>query len=671
MIIKSFNNDNFPIIVFDIGGTWFRSGLYTAKNKLISVDKIKAINYKNTSYKIITQLQNLLVDYLIAQTEKIQQNNSHLSIKVAAISIGAALNAHNGFILNSGPLWGSKCQPFNLMSSLNKKKPSIKWHIVNDISASLLRNIQQNSHKHNLKTTLITISTGIGARTYDFTSKSIPVDPKYGVQGEIGHIPIKFSFRNHQINLNCDCGGKNHLNAFCSGRGIESVLSKITNKKFNFYRFLNLVKSGDDFANEILNAVTKPLAELIINLFTFDPLISQIILTGGVVHSLGKKYLESLLNNLNKIGMYQITSDDKNYFRKKISLGVKDDNSGMIGAALYAKLNCAFINKDVQLSTTQPIIYKVYSINDLFNLKQPPKLFKLNNGYYQSSRRIIFIDKNVDKFYGTKIRKYLKFHQIRAIIIPIQVSESRKNKQLLLKIIDNLIKFKITRRSEPIIVIGGGVIMDTVGLAASLYKRGIPYIKVPTTLLGIVDAGIGVKTAINYNGRKSHIGSYYAPLAIFSDLNFLDTLPIRHIRNGLAEILKIALVKDKKLFKLLQRYSDKLIKSKFQLKKVSKEVVNRSIIGMLKELEPNLWEKQLERKVDYGHTFSPIIEMNAKPKLLHGEAVAVDMAIALTIAYQRKYLKESELDQILNLFLKMKLPIYNPVCTNSLLKKSL
>ena len=123
----------------------------------------------------------------------------------------------------------------------------------------------------------------------------------------------------------------------------------------------------------------------------------------------------------------------------------------------------------------------------------------------------------------------------------------------------------LCRRKEPIIAIGGGVCLDVAGLAANLYRRNTPLIKVPTTVMAAVDASIGIKTAVNFHGRKNKMGTYAAPLAVFIDKTFLNTLGDRHLSNGSAEILKMACIKDAELFELLEKHSAEVIKTKFQV----------------------------------------------------------------------------------------------------------
>ena len=113
--------------------------------------------------------------------------------------------------------------------------------------------------------------------------------------------------------------------------------------------------------------------------------------------------------------------------------------------------------------------------------------------------------------------------------------------EMALKILEEVNNFSLDRRREPIIAIGGGVCLDIVGLAASLYRRRTPYIRVPTTLLSYVDASVGAKTGVNFANCKNKLGAYIPPTAAFLDLSFIQTVPRRHISNGLAEMLKVSI----------------------------------------------------------------------------------------------------------------------------------
>ena len=219
-----------------------------------------------------------------------------------------------------------------------------------------MRHLSDLEYRAFSRVMLLTVSTGIGCRIYDTRLRSVPVDRVHGLQGEIGHLPVHFMYGKEHIELNCDCGGANHINAFCSGRGIEvlirrlatgckeeisgSALSEISSSESGgqiFQLFANALSQRDQFALRILDAVTWPVANVLLSALTIDPQIEAIILTGGVINALRDQYLNSLVKNLHDLGMYQVTSSDPDYFSRRIRMNITDDYSGLIGAGLYAK----------------------------------------------------------------------------------------------------------------------------------------------------------------------------------------------------------------------------------------------------------------------------------------------------------------------------------------------
>jgi 3-dehydroquinate synthase len=227
-------------------------------------------------------------------------------------------------------------------------------------------------------------------------------------------------------------------------------------------------------------------------------------------------------------------------------------------------------------------------------------------------------------------------------------------------------KFPINRRDEPIIAIGGGVLTDIAGFVASSYRRGIPHIKVPTTLMGYVDASVGIKAGVNFNNHKNRLGSFEPPKKVLLDRNFLKTLPERHILNGMCEMIKLAVIKDPTLFELLELHGRTCIASRFQ-DETSASLLDRSVGDMLEELQPNLFEDELARKVDFGHTFSYGLETHDDAHLLHGEAVLLDIVLSSILANDRNLLPGRELDRLFDLVFKLGFSLNNELITPELL----
>ncbi|MGC5344251.1 sedoheptulose 7-phosphate cyclase [Streptomyces sp. DT24] len=313
----------------------------------------------------------------------------------------------------------------------------------------------------------------------------------------------------------------------------------------------------------------------------------------------------------------------------------------------------------------KPVSYEIRVTDGLFDLSRTD-LLEPSVALGERVRRFIVMDADVDLLHGDRVRAYLDHHDVDYHLCVVPADETVKDFETAARIVREIDAFGVDRRREPILVIGGGVLMDIVGLVGSLYRRGTPFIRVPTTLIGLVDAGVGAKTGVNFNGHKNRLGTYFPADLTLLDRSFLSTIARRHIGNGLAEILKIALIKDARLFGLLEEHGPLLLDEKFQGvtelgDAVARDVLRRAIHGMLEELQPNLWEAKLERTVDYGHTFSPTVEMRALPSLLHGEAVCVDMALTTVLGWRRDLVTTEQRDRVLAVMRGLELPSWDPL----------
>jgi 3-dehydroquinate synthetase len=324
------------------------------------------------------------------------------------------------------------------------------------------------------------------------------------------------------------------------------------------------------------------------------------------------------------------------------------------------------MNDTWKIKTSLSIEYEIKKTINLFDINN---LDLLSYGDQKEGRkRLLVVDSTVNSIYHEEINNYFNHHKINYRIIIIDGGESQKNLENLLYILSEFEKFGIQRKNEPIIGIGGGVVLDIVGLASTLYRRGIPYIRIPTTLLGIIDVSVAAKTGINFEDRRNRLGSYYPPIVTFLDKKFIQTLPDIEISSGLGEIIKMGVIKDTRLFELLENYGHELFYKKFNTEH-SDEVIDRSITGMKEELENNLWEKNLMRCVDFGHSFSPIIEMKSLvdesvPTLTHGQAVTLDVIFSSIISYYRGMLDINDVMRIINTSKLIGLPTYHESFTN-------
>ncbi len=271
---------------------------------------------------------------------------------------------------------------------------------------------------------------------------------------------------------------------------------------------------------------------------------------------------------------------------------------------------------------------------------------KLANSY------AIITDSNIEKLYGKKLLVSLKKQGLKAYLISIPAGEASKNRKKKEKIEDKLLSLGLGR-DACIISLGGGVVGDLAGFVAATYLRGVPYIQIPTSLLAMVDSSIGGKVAVNTKEAKNVIGLFYHPKRVIIDLNLLNTLPEDELRNGLIEIIKHALIKDKKLLYFIEKNLKKiLIKDIRPLNHIIKRSCEiKSQIVMQDEKE-----KSVRKILNYGHTIGHAIESSLKYKISHGQAIAIGMSYAAKLSARKGFLKEGSVIRQNNLLQKAGVP---------------
>jgi len=296
--------------------------------------------------------------------------------------------------------------------------------------------------------------------------------------------------------------------------------------------------------------------------------------------------------------------------------------------------------------------------------------------------RFLVVDAAIYQLHKVAIKAYFQSYSIKTRIHIMRGEESHKNLTEMTSLVDALCDYGLKRR-EPFYAIGGGCVLDVCGLAASTYRRGVPFIRVPTTLLSLVDASVGVKNGVDYvcclteTSYKNRLGTFYPPLAVVCWPGFVKSQDRRNLSNGCGEIIKLALVKSEEVFKLLEEYGGELISTGFgengeeEIKAAAGRIIEKSIEIMLQELGPNLYEFELERPVDYGHTFSKVVEMAPGADIMHGEAVNVDGFFSAILSFGRGWIDETTLIRIYKVMKGLGLPVASDFMTEENCLKAL
>jgi len=268
---------------------------------------------------------------------------------------------------------------------------------------------------------------------------------------------------------------------------------------------------------------------------------------------------------------------------------------------------------------------------------------------------VTVIDDGLPANVRDQVEAYFLAKSISSRSITVTGGERVKEFSAIIDMLGAFERYGLKRATQPVVIVGGGAVLDAAGFAASIYRRGTPYIRIPTTLLAYVDASVGVKTGVNFGARKNLVGTFQPPQTTLLDSALFQTLPQAEIRSGLGEVLKLAVGCDADLFDALERSADKFEQRAFDDRDV-RSVLRRSIDIMISELEPNLYEADLCRRVDLGHSFSQPLEI-AGAALRHGDAVAVDILVTAIIARNCGALSADDLDRIWALAFRLGHPV--------------
>lgn len=295
--------------------------------------------------------------------------------------------------------------------------------------------------------------------------------------------------------------------------------------------------------------------------------------------------------------------------------------------------------------------------------------------YKKWGRCLLVTDGLVHDAYGKDMKAYFKTHNIPLTIHVMPGGEIHKTMETMLSLVDAFADFGLIRK-EPILSVGGGLVTDVCGFACASYRRNSNFIRVPTSLIGLIDAAVSIKVAVNHGKLKNRLGAYHAPSMTFLDFTFLCTLPEGQVRNGFAELVKISSVSDLRIWQLLEANGEALIKSRFgrvdgtkpELFAVADEICKRGIKVMLELESPNLHEIGLDRVIAFGHTWSPTLELKPEIPLRHGHAINIDMAYSTTLAWTRKYITEAQRDEILGLMSRVGLSLDHELFDEELLE---
>lgn len=317
----------------------------------------------------------------------------------------------------------------------------------------------------------------------------------------------------------------------------------------------------------------------------------------------------------------------------------------------------------------EKIEYDLLYVDGVFSVDQP----ELADSYRRYGRCLMVIDETVYSIYGQDIHRYFDHHGLDLVIVPVGIAETAKSLSTFETIVQKFDEFGLVR-TEPVLVVGGGLTTDVAGFACASYRRNTPYIRIPTTLIGLIDASVSIKVAVNHGKHKNRLGAYHASQKVLLDFAFLHSLPDDQVRNGMAELIKIATVGNAEIFDMLDEHGPELLRTRFghldgsaELRAVADRLTYLAIETMLELEAPNLHELMLDRVIAFGHTWSPTLELTPPAPFFHGHAINIDMALSTTLAERRGLISVNDRDRVLGVMSRLGLALDSPYLTTELL----
>jgi 3-dehydroquinate synthase len=265
----------------------------------------------------------------------------------------------------------------------------------------------------------------------------------------------------------------------------------------------------------------------------------------------------------------------------------------------------------------------------------------------------IITDETVESLYGGPVLRGLRQAGVETLVHTIPEGESSKSLGSAVRLWDELAESRLARR-DLIVNLGGGVVADLGGWVASGYMRGVPYVNVPTTLLAQVDGALGGKVAVNHRLAKNLLGAFHQPAAVISGITFLASVGGRHLRAGLAESIKKAVIASPAYFRQIEDDVDAIVARE---PSALERLVRAAVAIKCALIERDPFERDLRRPLNFGHTVGhPLETVTGYGPLLHGEAVAFGMVVEARIALERGLLDSVTFDRLVALLERCALP---------------
>ncbi len=271
-------------------------------------------------------------------------------------------------------------------------------------------------------------------------------------------------------------------------------------------------------------------------------------------------------------------------------------------------------------------------------------------------RYIIVTDSHLHTRHGEPLLSGFRRRGLPADLVSFPAGEGSKCRRVRDEIEDAILKLG-AGRDAALVALGGGVVGDLVGFVAATFNRGIPFVQVPTTLIGMVDSAIGGKTGINHEAGKNLIGAFHQPAGVFIDIDYLKTLPRRHFVSGMAEVIKCGVIADRSLFSLLENKADRVAR---RSPDVLVRIIQACCRVKVRVVSGDPRESNRRKILNFGHTIGHALETLAGYRMAHGEAISIGMVAEARMAARAGILSAKAAQRITALLALSGLPTLLP-----------
>jgi len=457
----------------------------------------------------------------------------------------------------------------------------------------------------------------------------------------------------------------------CSTQFRSLLLSLIDSKAFS-------KELGQEFSSvgaiQGLSACRRLRSCLNLSLSNFFGLLAQLItafdMAAGVEWSTFANRVHQSSLSKKKLLDVLLHSKDREFYEELASRLVESDPHAIYPTSSYRQSQAHVVSTaddhTVEAVMSSTTFTSIKLIDNVLDPEQPV----LRDIYISLGRCVCLLDRNVERYYGEQIERYFHHHGIHLEKLVYRAMEVDKGISTVERMLGDFKSLGVSR-NEPVLIIGGGVLADTGGLACALYHRNTPYVMLSTSIVAGIDAGPSPRTCSDGFGYKNLFGAYHAPVLSITDRSFFKTLREGWLRHGIAEIIKMGAVKDAELFSYLEQVGQELITTRFgtldcqpgdQISTLSKKILGAALRSYVEAEYDNLYETHQCRPHAYGHTWSPGFEIEAG--LLHGHAVTIGMGFGAYLSYCNNWISAQDFHRILRLISSFGLSLWHDVLLN-------